>query len=215
MGDQGGKRGFAYMGCSISKTGNMLLNSTDPLMLKVVGDLSETKIKPKATVITPRFGMDRTPEDSLRIDLYNMLVSERHKLAVLHSIPPYMVITEQAMLQLAETRPSSLANLKRVQGFSEAKVARYGDNFLKVISKFASQHVNLKRDEFPEEFSTDETLQRSGLSQTILTTYLMFVEKKNIDLVAAARGFKVILTLYFILIIKHLLTFSLANGDAL
>ena len=193
MGDQqgSGKRGFAYMGCSITQSGNMFLNSDEPLMLKVVGDLTETKIKAKATVITPRFGADRTPEDSLRIELYNMLVSERHRLAVLHSIPPYMVITEQAMLQLAETRPSSQANLKRVQGFSETKVAKYGEDFLSVISRFADQHSNLKRDEFPVELSTSDTLQRSGLSSTILTTYSMFLEKKNVELVAAARGLKV------------------------
>ena len=116
----GAGRAFAYSGCAVAAKGNALMcGNAAPLMLAVSGDLAEKKQKPKPALITPRFGTEQTPEDTLRTKLYSLLVAERSRLAALHSIPPYMVITEQALLQLAETRPTSRVNLKRVQGFNE------------------------------------------------------------------------------------------------
>ena len=183
-----GARSFAYMGCAPTKTGNELLSGEEPLMLPVTGDLNERRVKQKPSVITPRFGTEQTPEDLLRTKLYTALVEERQKLATLFSLPPYMVITEQTMLQLAQTRPSTTATLKRVQGFSEAKVLKYGEPFLGVIDRFVAQHPTLKLDDFLEETTPDEIASKPGLSETVRATYLLFREKRSLEAVVTARG---------------------------
>ena len=86
----GGGGGFgafnkkSYMGFGISVAGNKLLNDeTASLMLKTTGDLVErkaaTRVKP--VLISPRFGVEQTPEDSVRTRLYALLVAERKQLA--------------------------------------------------------------------------------------------------------------------------------------
>ena len=86
---QGGGAGFgfnktAYMGYAISAAGNSLLNDdAAPLMLKTTGDLVERKVaaRAKPALITPRFGVEQTPGDSVRTQLYALLVAERQRLA--------------------------------------------------------------------------------------------------------------------------------------
>lgn len=72
----------------------------------------DKKIVPKPVLITPRFGHELSPMDTLRTQLYEKLMGLRNKLATYHGIPPYMVITEQTLMQLAATLPSSIQSLR-------------------------------------------------------------------------------------------------------
>jgi len=186
-----GGKGFAYMGCALTLSGNKLINDEKAtVMLQVTGDLLERRVKPKPALITPRFGTERTPEDSLRMKLYTRLVAERHSIAAAFSIPPYMVVTEQTLLQLAETKPSDSLGLKRVQGFSEIKIQKYGEQFLKVIQNFAAANPSIKLDDFPEELNQNAVVCKAGISVTVHESYSLFEEKKDLERVAAARGMK-------------------------
>jgi hypothetical protein len=90
-----------------------------------------------------------------------------------------MIASEQALLQLAEMRPSNRARLARVQGFTEAKLAKYGEAFLGVVRDFCSGR-GVQMDDFPEddvmfaacaEAAADERMARAGLPVTVMETY--------------------------------------------
>ena len=100
-----------------------------------------------------------------------------------------MVVTEQTLLQLAETKPTSTNSLKQVQGFTEAKIDMYGAQFLTVIDKFAVGETGVKRDDFPEVKHCEKVAQ-TGLSETIQTTYTMYMASKDLDRVMGLRGLK-------------------------
>ena len=100
-----------------------------------------------------------------------------------------MVVTEQTLLQLAETKPASTNSLKQVQGFTEAKLEKYGAQFLAVLDRFAAGETGIRRDDFPV-VKNCEKIAQAGLSETIQTTYSMFIESKNIQQVIGARGLK-------------------------
>ena len=100
-----------------------------------------------------------------------------------------MVVTEQTLLQLAETKPTSTNSLKQVQGFTEAKIDMYGAQFLTVIDKFAVRETGVKRDDFPEVKHCEKVAQ-TGLSETIQTTYTMYMASKDLDRVMGLRGLK-------------------------
>jgi ATP-dependent DNA helicase RecQ len=47
----------------------------------------------------------------------------------------YMSCTNTTLRHIAERRPSSLADLARIQGMGEQKIARFGDVFLAIIQE--------------------------------------------------------------------------------
>ena len=78
----------------------------------IKGDLLEKKVIVKPVVITPRFGAQISVLDTLRNQLYDKLMTLRSQLAAEHSLPPYMVMTEQTVMQLAATLPSNDDSLR-------------------------------------------------------------------------------------------------------
>ena len=84
------------------------------MMLKAVGDLKQ---KVKVSVIAPKFGSDSTPGDQARTKLYSVLVKVRLGISQTTKLPPYMICTEQTLLQMAQTRPTTKENLSKVIGF--------------------------------------------------------------------------------------------------
>ena len=88
-----------------------------------------------------------------------------------------MIVSDQTLMQLAEMRPSQPASLARVQGFTAAKIAKYGEVFLGVVRQFCAER-GAKPDDFPEEelllaaaAAGDDLVARSGLPTTVQDTY--------------------------------------------
>ena len=107
--------------------------------------------------------------------MLSRLIAERARLAASVSLPPYMVASEQVVLQLAEMRPSTAASLARVQGFTDAWLAKYGEAFLTVVQDFCAS-----TDDFPEDellfaasaaAAADDVIARSSLPSTVQDSY--------------------------------------------
>jgi len=94
------------------------------------------------------------------------------------------------LMQIAATKPSSLASIARVSGFTEVKVAKYGQYFVEEVLSYANGKQGLQLDEFPSEEEAQEDLLSLGLSDTVLTTLQMWRKCKDIGKVAAERGMK-------------------------
>lgn len=57
----------------------------------------------------------------------------RAELARAASVPPYVIFHDSTLLSMAETRPTSLEEMRRISGVGEHKLAKYGDRFLEAI----------------------------------------------------------------------------------
>ena len=55
----------------------------------------------KVAVMTPRFGAERTAGDQARSGLYSIMVKERLAINTSTKLPPYMICTQQTLLQMA------------------------------------------------------------------------------------------------------------------
>jgi len=177
-----------YTGMAVSKEGRAFLSSEKPLLLPQSGELVLVREKPKAAVVVPRFGAEQLPEDADRTELYRRLVALRRAVAEREDVAPYMVVQEQTLLQLAATRPSSLASLAKVSGFTEAKVERYGRDFVAEVASFLAGRPGLAADDFPSEAAAGEELLALGLNTTTVTSFNMFREEGDAARVAARRG---------------------------
>jgi len=178
----GGGRVSSYTGFGITEKGHRFIRGGEKMMVKATGDLKQ---KVKAAVIAPKFGSDSTPADQARTGLYLVLVKERILISQAATLPPYMICTEQTLLQMAQTRPTSKANLSKVAGFNTAKVTSYGQQFIAAIVKYCVEE-NLETDIFPKTEQGNEELL--FLTETLRTTYMMYKEGKTVEMIAEERG---------------------------
>ena len=68
--------------------------------------------------------------------LYSKLREIRKQLADSESIPVYAICTNEQLAEMVTTRARKLADLKKVNGFGEAKCNKYGEALLAAINKF-------------------------------------------------------------------------------
>ncbi len=66
-------------------------------------------------------------------DLWEALRACRQRLAAEHSVPPYVIFHDAALLQMIEYRPDGPAAFLTINGVGQTKLDRYGQPFLDII----------------------------------------------------------------------------------
>jgi len=69
-------------------------------------------------------------------DLWNALKARRRELAAEQNVPPYVIFHDATLIEIAHRKPQDLDEFLTISGIGERKVARYGDDFLEVLSRF-------------------------------------------------------------------------------
>ena len=176
-----GGRNSSWTVLAIKPKGHKFLRGSEKMMVKAVGDL---KPKVKAAVITPKFGHESTPDDEARSGLYTVLVKERLEISHSLKLPPYMICTEQTLLQMAQTKPTTKVNLSKIAGFNEAKIISYGERFIAVIVKFCVEE-DLPTDQFVNEEVGDDEFDAP---ETVRLSYKLHKEGKSVAQISQERG---------------------------
>lgn len=65
--------------------------------------------------------------------LWLALKAKRMELAREQGVPPYLIFHDSTLLEILNQRPADLTELGGISGVGQAKLTRYGDEFLKVI----------------------------------------------------------------------------------
>jgi ATP-dependent DNA helicase RecQ len=70
--------------------------------------------------------------------LWQALKARRLELAREQGVPPYVIFHDSTLLEILERRPQTLNELGSISGVGQAKLARYGDAFLKTLEDVAN-----------------------------------------------------------------------------
>ena len=70
-------------------------------------------------------------------ELFQRLRTLRRRLADERDVPAYVVFSDATLLEMARARPRSPAELLGISGVGTAKLDRYGEMFLALISSYA------------------------------------------------------------------------------
>jgi ATP-dependent DNA helicase RecQ len=97
----------------------------------------------KSTQTEPRPGVKKA--EAQYPELLEILKVVRRGLAEEAGVPPYVVFSDATLIELASYLPLSLSDLRRISGFGDVKLARYGDAILSEIKQFAKQRGLLSR----------------------------------------------------------------------
>jgi ATP-dependent DNA helicase RecQ len=70
--------------------------------------------------------------------LWLALKAKRMELAREQGVPPYVIFHDSTLLEILNQRPGSLTELGTISGVGQAKLSRYGDEFLRVLEDVAN-----------------------------------------------------------------------------
>jgi len=125
-----------------------------------------------------RKGEGLAPPDA---GLFNALRERRTAFAKEQGVPPYVIFHDRTLREMAEAKPRTLAEMGRVAGVGEMKLARYGAAFLKVVLDYAGDAPQT-----PSEPEGDP----DDAPDTYAQTLELVLEGHSLHEVARARGLK-------------------------
>ncbi|NXY18001.1 WRN helicase, partial [Atrichornis clamosus] len=142
----------------------------------------KSPLKPQEPAVSSR-------EKELETALYGKLLTARQKVANEKEIPPAVLATNKILVEMARIRPTSVENLKKIDGVSEAKSTMLMP-LLAEIKDFC-QVNGLQTDTFPTSGSKDQKeaspwKYARALPASEHVTYTLFQEK-NLSLRAISE----------------------------
>ncbi|XP_036154388.1 Werner syndrome ATP-dependent helicase isoform X2 [Myotis myotis] len=122
-------------------------------------------------------------EQETQTVLYGKLLEARQKLANNLDIPPAILATNKILLDMAKMRPTTVENVKRINGVSEGKATMLAP-LLEVIKQFC--HINSVQTDLFSSTNPQEEQKKSlvakdkecSLPPSTAITYSLFQEKK-------------------------------------
>ncbi|KAM7227229.1 hypothetical protein CapIbe_021642 [Capra ibex] len=124
-----------------------------------------------------------TQEQETQTALYGELVAARQKHANTMDVPPAILATNKILVDMAKIRPTTVENVKRIDGVSEGKAVMLAP-LLEVIRRFCQinsvQTDLFSSTELQEEQRKSLVLENkaNSLSPSVAVTYSFFQEKK-------------------------------------
>jgi ATP-dependent DNA helicase RecQ len=127
-------------GLFISPNGRQFLREKQPLRLRVSKKARPGKKSVRREAKEALSAADRA--------LFEKLRAKRLELAKVQNLPPYVILHDKTLQEMAARAPSNRMELAQISGVGEAKLARYGEAFLEVI---AAHDTVAEKDIRPEE----------------------------------------------------------------
>jgi len=72
--------------------------------------------------------------------LLDELKLARRDIALNDNVPPYIILSDATLVDMATYLPQSLDELRMISGFGDVKLARYGREFLVPVKNYCSKH---------------------------------------------------------------------------
>ena len=114
----------------VTSLGWQVLKGEHPVQLAVI----QQSDKGKTPVVHPRLvRVSHTRKENQ--DLFERLRKLRLKLATEQGYPPYIILSDQSLHELAAMKPRTIEQFGLVHGIGEFKKKKYGEIFLKEINK--------------------------------------------------------------------------------
>lgn len=116
--------------------------------------------------------------------LFNLLRDVRRQIALREEVPPYIIFSDSTLKDMSENYPADAGALRKIKGVGDLKLERYGQEFLRVINLYITEH-NIK----PSFMPSDKTTAPAELPSHIVTLR-MFENGKSLETIAAERELK-------------------------
>lgn len=164
----------------------------------IIGSRQKAKTEDEDSFLALTRNEEPSEDEKLRSELYAQLVELRNRMASECGYAPYMVFNNRILLTIAQTCPTSLERLGKVEGVSEAKLNKFGGRMVELVSQFCKDR-GLQPSDHQDSVSTDASSCQNDslnyliqeLSDTQRVTYLCYRKSQNVADIASSRGLAV------------------------
>lgn len=125
----------SYGGLRLTEIARPLLKSETEIWLRRDEDTSTRKSTKAERGARVKEGYAEANEDPL----WHALKAKRTELAKEQGVPPYVIFHDSTLLEILNQKPGSLTEMGSISGIGQAKLSRYGDDFLQVLEDFANR----------------------------------------------------------------------------
>ncbi|HMZ89767.1 MAG TPA: DNA helicase RecQ [Chitinophagales bacterium] len=122
--------------------------------------------------------------------LFDLLRSLRTRIAYRESLPPYMIMGDSTLQEMAAYLPVQIEDLKDISGFGEVKIGKYGPQFIEVIRQHVKDHALMTKMSSKRKSKSPpkpRTKTRPGINTSEQETLEIFQTGKSIGEIAAIR----------------------------
>ncbi|MCH8569083.1 MAG: DNA helicase RecQ [Balneolales bacterium] len=158
--------------------------------------------KPDARPVHQRTGADKSSDNGSDRRLFERLRVVRKEIADEEGKPPFVVLSDKSLHELATFFPQTLGDLHYINGFGQVKTERYGSTFIDVIQKFCKEHdIAPKPNHLYRKSAQNNPTGSAGINknsaerkpsagrlQSAALSYQIYRTGKTIEEVAAERG---------------------------
>ncbi|MBC7384507.1 MAG: DNA helicase RecQ [Bacteroidia bacterium] len=115
--------------------------------------------------------------------MFSILKDLCKKVAKVKNLPPYIVFQDPSLQEMAFKYPITMEELSKITGVSTGKAAKFGKEFLEVISKYVTEN-NIER---TEDVTIKSVVNKSARKIAIITN----IDKRvSLDDIARGQGIK-------------------------
>lgn len=124
----------AYGGIKLTEMARPVLKGEIEVWLRRDEDTTKRKSSKAERGARVKEGYAEANEDPL----WHALKAKRTELAREQGVPPYVIFHDSTLLEILNQKPGSLTEMGNISGIGQAKLTRYGDDFLQVLEDFAN-----------------------------------------------------------------------------
>jgi len=124
----------SYGGLKLTGMARPVLKNETEVWLRRDEDTAKRKSSKAERGARVKEGYAEANEDPL----WHALKAKRIELAKEQGVPPYVIFHDSTLLEILNQKPGSLTEMGNISGIGQAKLTRYGDDFLQVLEDFAN-----------------------------------------------------------------------------
>jgi len=122
--------------------------------------------------------------------LFGKLRSLRKRTAEEHQVPPYVIFSDKTLHEMCRHFPVTLMDMRRISGVGDAKLERYGEDFIREIKKHLRDNPGIRdreglaSDAMYSDVTGPETKKKG---ETVDETYALFKRGMSLEDIAKFR----------------------------
>jgi len=117
----------------LTDSARSVLKGEATVLLNKESILQQSSKHRRAKSVTSARPVDSSPVGAL----FSKLKQKRMEIAKLQNVPPYVIFHDKTLIEIAERRPKTHSELRKISGLGDAKMSRYGDLILETVIEFA------------------------------------------------------------------------------
>jgi len=129
----------------------------------------------------------KTPKDIAHPELYNILSQWRADMADDQEVKRFQIISTKSLLEIAEVRPTSSANLKKIHGLGKIRIEKYGKALIHMVVEYSAKH-KLDTDQLQLATGKKPTEPKPKKPETKSVTLDLYQKGKSVEEIAKERG---------------------------